>query len=1189
MDRDFLFGVIAVQLGQATPQQVMAAASGYVADKSKSLPERLRAEGVFTDERFAMLSAMVDEALKAHGGDVNLTLHSLGGEAVVFRSFGGSLVVDDRGQMSIAPSAEDSSDGADAASDVTAEHVGRYRFQGDSAEAAELGRGGIGRVLLAHDRHLGRDVALKELLGDPGRSTAGTPPSAAVSRTRSLVARFLREARVTGQLEHPNIVPVYEVGQHADGTFYYTMRIVHGRTMAAVLKASRTLGERLGLLGHYLDLCNAMAYAHSRGVVHRDIKPENVMLGEFGETVVLDWGLAKVRGKKDIRSGELESELKILQEGKLEHTIDGSAIGTPAYMSPEQADGQVEAMDAQSDVWSLGAVLYELLTGRPPFEGATPFEIIGKVLKEEVAAPKAIDPRIPAELSAVALKALSRDKAQRYQQTGDLSRDVRAFMTGGRISAYEYSAFELLRGFVARHKGASALTAAILVLLVVGAALLWASNRKVIAERDRAQRSEQLSALNLAAALEEKSERLFEERRILPSRIYAAAALVQHPCNTLGILDGAQCERQFPGASELRTLAVSTLFQSGLSILATPGWVEHTSAVQVKLDLSADGRIASVSTIDGKVQLWDLPSRRLLTTVVGSPIQARDGVALSADGHMLATCRGDDTVVLWDTQGNELGTLEQRQEAAGSARRYLFFERTSGELATSNADGSLAYWDVGARRLVRTLDSKGPGTVRALSPDGTLALKSDDSMVELWDVVAGKRLWHADSMPLVRRAAFSPDGRVVAVARMLPSFFVLDAKTGERLRELTGHRGSVHAVAFSPDGRFLVSASPDKTIRVWDARSFEPRYVLEDLRSTFSDVEYLPDGGSLASVSDEGSLRIWRADEAQLAPVLEGASTGRTWDVEFSPDGSLVASAGGDGHLRIGDAKTGAAKNQFGLGSGESAAIGFFPDGRRVVSSTTKAGPANGIAVWDVLSGQRLASVATGDIFAVRISPDGRMLASTHAGGTTTLWNAESLENLGTVETSGVGQYRACFSPDSRQVATAGADKSVRLWDVQNHALVKKLEGRSDTAYNFAFSADGKRLLVAGFTGSLALWDVETGSKIREFKGHERWVNAVAFVPGDEMFASASDDATVRLWRVATGETLLIVRTSRAANDVAVRPDGTTLGVIDGTGVKLYPIDLTIRSTDPRKLLEQAESGAGMKLEGFSLVPVERK
>lgn len=315
---------------------------------------------------------------------------------------------------------------------VLPKDLGIHEAPGRYAHLGEYSRGGMGRILLVHDQTIGRQVALKELFPE---SEAGGEESS-VQRSAAMVARFLREAQLTGQLEHPSIVPVYEMGQRDDGTLYYTMKLVRGKTLYDALSEKNSPGERLKLLPHVVDLCQAIAYAHSRGVIHRDLKPRNVMIGEFGETVVIDWGLAKAQsGDHDTECAGADSTMTegvqaLVNTASPYHTMDGTVLGTAAYMSPEQASGDVESVDERSDVYSLGAVLYEVLTGRPPFTGMTAIDVLDKVVHERPAPVLKVERRVPPRLAAICERAMARAPAKRYASARELADDIQAFISG---------------------------------------------------------------------------------------------------------------------------------------------------------------------------------------------------------------------------------------------------------------------------------------------------------------------------------------------------------------------------------------------------------------------------------------------------------------------------------------------------------------------------------------------------------------------------------------------------------------------------------------------------------------------------------------------------------------------------------------------------------------------------------------
>ncbi|CAI8959995.1 serine/threonine protein kinase [Methylocaldum szegediense] len=338
-----------------------------------------------------------------------------------------------------------------------------YRFTDYYSLCGTVGQGGVGRVLLGFDERIGRQVAIKEML------TSDETADPEIRR------RFLREAQITGRLEHPGIVPVYEMGTTSQGTPYYVMRLVRGQTLAEALAAchseqpEQALAKRLQLLDRLIDVCEAMAYAHSKGVVHRDLKPSNIVLGQFGETIILDWGLAKIGIEADvIRRAAPTATLDASEE---ELTQVGEILGTPAYMAPEQVDHHFGEVDARTDVFALGCILYHILVGRPPLRGS--LSSIVEQLKSKTPLPSARKgpASAPPELIAICDKALAKDKLHRFRDAAELTEELRAFRDGRLVSAYAYSRRELLRRFIARNKAALSAGLAVMIAIAAGAVL----------------------------------------------------------------------------------------------------------------------------------------------------------------------------------------------------------------------------------------------------------------------------------------------------------------------------------------------------------------------------------------------------------------------------------------------------------------------------------------------------------------------------------------------------------------------------------------------------------------------------------------------------------------------------------------------------------------------------------------------
>jgi tetratricopeptide (TPR) repeat protein/tRNA A-37 threonylcarbamoyl transferase component Bud32 len=472
-DRNLLFGVLALQADIIDADRFAVACSAWAAKKTMPLADLLHERGWITAEEQAHVEFLLERKLRKHHGDAHASLAAAADNRVR------SLIVaadDFDVRRSIAELPQ--SNGPTLTSTLAYEPENRERYTLTRLHA----QGGLGQVWLAVDGDLNRQVALKELRPERCSDSA-------------LAARFLEEAQVTGQLEHPGIVPVYELARRSsDGRPFYTMRFIRGRTLAEAARdyhRKREAGQAApldlaALLNALVGVCNAVAYAHSRGVIHRDLKPQNVVLGDFGEVIVLDWGLAKLVGRPE-EAAAFSSVALDAVEGHAA-TMPGQVLGTPPYMPPEQAEGGT--VNQLSDVYGLGAVLYEILAGRPPFEGSETRELLRRVVVEAPARPRDEVPGTPRALEAVCLKALAKKPAERYVSAADLADEVRRFLADEPVRAYREPTAARAGRWMRRHRtlvsGAAILFVTVLAATAIGLVLLSRKNSEIAAQRNAA-------------------------------------------------------------------------------------------------------------------------------------------------------------------------------------------------------------------------------------------------------------------------------------------------------------------------------------------------------------------------------------------------------------------------------------------------------------------------------------------------------------------------------------------------------------------------------------------------------------------------------------------------------------------------------------------------------------------------------
>jgi hypothetical protein len=974
----------------------------------------------------------------------------------------------------------------------------------------QLGKGGMGVVYAARQASIDRTVAIKML-----------KPEAACDR--ELRGKFLSEAMVTGDLEHPNIVPIYDLGKNEAGALFYAMKRVKGTPWHTVI-AEKSFQENLEIL---MKVADAVGFAHSRGVIHRDLKPENVMLGDYGEVLLMDWGLAISLGARKAKT---------------------DLGGTPAYMAPEMSTGPVERIGKPSDIYLLAGILFEMLTGMTPHTGKSVMHCLFAAARNE------IQPTDKSgELLAIARKGMATEPEDRYASVAEFQDAVRQYQSHAESVSlstradedlnkakdkddYErYSralfgfqeAYNLWDGNPRAKAGISEATLTYAGSALrkadydLGLSLLSADNpehaeiRRALsaAQRERDARQQRLrAARRIGAALvltvlvvvtvaffwiRASAQEAYAQRKVAEEQ-----RLVAEQKTKEAVADRAVAVRQTDLAN---TNAAEAKKQTGIAIQKTKDAEaaakiaedQTSKAVQAKKDADTQADLARKQTAIA-VAAKDAEEYEAYVARIGLAAAKIDENAFDAANEILAQC--PERLRDW-----EWGRLEH--------------------LCTQD---------------IRSFDAQQPVDTVAFSRDGRrFATGGWGDAVLIWDVQSGKQA--AGSKPAltirtggrqvpsggqyVYAVAFSPDGKQLATGTNdRPEYVkIWDAQTGALVRTLRGHGDAVLSVVYSRDGKRLLTSSYDKTARLWDLQSGESQIVVGHDWWVWS-AEFSPDEYQIVTASQDGSVlvsslttgkdgkKVWKAGEPFLG------HTGPVYAAVFSPDGKHIASAGHDKRVLLwdpGDVKKFAFESQAG-------------------SAPSTAATQEAV----VFAGH------SADVRSVAFSPDGKLLLTGSYDNTVRVWDVGTRGLLKTLRGHG-GRVSACvFAPEGQKVLSGSEDHFAKIWDIAGYEEVRVfqglvLQGHRDAILGASFSPDGREIATASRDRTARIWDSRSGREIRELKeGHDFLASAAAFFPNEKHILTAAVDNTVRIWDVTTGTQVRVLSGTGMSAAVALSRDG---------------------------------------------------
>lgn len=986
-----------------------------------------------------------------------------------------------------------------------------------------IARGSQGIVYHATQRATKRAVAIKVLLGG----------KFATQRQR---IRFEREVELAAALRHPNIVTYFDSGTTVDGRRFCVMEFVNGKPLHEYLQEQADASSRpmpRDVLALFLKICSAVAYAHQRGVIHRDLKPANILIDASGEPRVVDFGLART----------LEA-IGHVREPTVTHA--GEFAGTFAYASPEQTMGGHAEVDVRSDVYSLGVILFEMLTASLPYKTDGPLSgVIKAICEQPPLSPSALRRDVDHELETILLKTLSKSPERRYQSVGALMRDLQHHLAGEPIDAKRDSRWYMLRKTVHRHRYAASVVVFVVILLTAFSILMSvAYQRASLAEAVAAARSDELaeslsrsniergrvlaSSGNVALAEEvlwkEHLRSARPDDELAASRWGLRALYLQNPCrssvNLPVVLSNERCLMTSPDGSLVIFGDLNAPFlemcraETGEIVTTIPRpdamlnrqWVFFAGKQKMATILS-----------DRSIAIFDVARGTLLSR--GAPLERQP--------LRIAMSKREDRFAVYDQAGRisilNATTLEEEHTIeTGVSPLAIAFGDEDASVVTGAMDGILRVWSIETASLVRQSSSQGVA-VRIGHGINVLAASEDQSMFVTANESGRSQVWAANDLSRPRVAdldgdtvavAISPDGKWIATGGNDRVVKVHDLETGE-LRQFAGHVGPIRSLAFSADGRGITSVSKEGGVRMWDLTPS----ITKQNRHTSSVLGMVHDEGDdlIVTSSADGSIvltdsKCQTSQRIDVGPVLHALA--------ISAD-RFIATADRTGTIHL------------------------YPLVPKARAGRQSVGPA------------RSFKADASAINAIAFSPDGTTLVTAAQSGETILWNLETLARS-SIQLAGSAEPFSSiqFSPDGAMIAAGGKwSGDVRLWNARDGSERPRLQGHTDIVRCVTFSPDGKWLASGSDDQTTRLWTLDTGECVATLEGHQRAVFGVSFRADGKLLASAGG-GDVRIWSVPERRLLAsFTPTDAALLGVHLSDDGSRLWTWGTTG-DLICVDL---------------------------------